>query len=262
MAVDPPSLAGCFAKIDRADENLRNLQREFASFIKESAYTAVRQPDDDPGTATFKVVKVESVPLRLRVLVGEIAHHIRSSLDLLVYQLMVRAGVTDPRRLESCAFPVVLACNPDVPTEWKKYEASVRGKIQGINGDAMTQIERLQPCWNGGDSSFVAQIANLDNIDKHRLLLALVGSLQIGGFNFRESDGSVVTLPHHAYLPIHPDAMIKTSPFSFQMNVNLQLPFEIAFGEEGILWCQPVVPTLQNLADITRRTLTTFVKFF
>jgi hypothetical protein len=51
---------------------------------------------------------------------GEVAHHLRSALDLLVYQLLLSINVTDPKRLETCAFPMVT--RPDLSTTKRRKD--------------------------------------------------------------------------------------------------------------------------------------------
>jgi hypothetical protein len=262
-AKDPPSIASPIAKIDRANQNILNLDTLFTAFIDRRPYTVVDEPDPNPKTRGFKVTSVEDVGLPLRVLVGEIAHHLRSAFDLMVYQLMIKAGITDQKRLENCAFPVITKKNLSIPKDRKEYEDIMSRKIKGVCPSARTRIEDLQPCrTTGGDTSFLAQIDLLDNTDKHRLLLALIGAVNISGFNFRDADGTVVTMGHRTCVPLQPDAVIKVELPSSQMNMDLKIPLQITFGESGILWCKPVIPTLQELSDMARATILTFDKFF
>lgn len=259
---DIPSIQPALAKIDRADENIRNLNALFTSFIDRRPYTVVDEPDPNPKTRGFRITAVEDLGLPLRVLVGEIAHHLRSAFDLVVYQLMVNAKVTDPKRLRQCAFPVIYDLDLSVPDDRKEYERTMRRKIEGISPRAITRIENLQPCRTNGERSFLAQIDWLDNADKHRLLLAIVGSVNISGFNFRATDGTVTTTPHKAYVPLEVDAVIKTEVPDPTMQVDLKIPLQITFGEKGIFWCQPVIPKFQELSDIARRIINAFKNDF
>src|SRR5687768_6414203 len=124
---DPPSIQPSLAKIDRADENIRNLDPLFAEFIRRRPYMVVDEPDPDPEMRGFRVTHVDDVGLPLRVLVGEIAHHLRSAFDLLVYQLMLKGNVSDEKVLGRCAFPVIVDRDPSLPADVKKYEETMRG---------------------------------------------------------------------------------------------------------------------------------------
>jgi hypothetical protein len=255
---EPPSILPSLAKIDRADENLRNLNDLFSSLIARRPYTVVNEPDPNPKTRGFRITDVEAVGLPLRVLVGEIAHHLRSAFDLLVYQLMLKAGVTDYQRLSRCAFPVIVDLDLRLPDGRKEYETTMRRKVEGISPLARARIEKLQPCHGTRMDSFLSQIDFLDNTDKHRLLLALVGSVSISGFNFRDITGAISVMPHKTYIPLQKDAVIKLELPDPSMNVDLKLPLDITFGESGVFYCRPVVPKLQELSDFARNTIQSF----
>jgi hypothetical protein len=60
-----------------------------------------------------------------------------------------------------------------------------------------------------GEWSHLAQIQALDNTDKHRLLLAATSSTRIGGWNSRDEHGNVTTMPHHSFLQLQVDAMLR-----------------------------------------------------
>ena len=259
---DKPSTAPSLAKIDRADENILNLDALFSKFIEGRPYTVVDEPDPNPKTRGVRVTAVADVGMPFRVLVGEIAHHLRSAFDLMVYQLMLNAGITDDKRLKRCAFPVMVDLDISLPDGRKEYEHTMRRKIEGICPPARAHIESLQPCRTNGSRSFLAQIDFLDNTDKHRLLLALVGSVSVGGFNFHNSNGTVTTMPHKTYFPLEVDAIIKTSPVDPEVDVDFKLPIQITFGESGVFRGQPVIPKLQELSDIARATIHMFDKYF
>lgn len=259
--MDIPSIQPSLAKIDRANQNILNLDQLFSKFIDSPPYSFISQPDPNPKVRAFTITKVEDVGLPLRVLVGEIAHHLRSAFDLLVYQLMLRASVSDEKRLSRCAFPVV---NHYIHAERKEYEETLRRKIEGIDPRAVTRIENLQPWKSNGMGSFLAQIDWLDNTDKHRLLLTVVNSVRVGGFNFRDADGNITVTPHKAIVPLEAGAIVKLELLQPEMNVDLKqfIRLQIAFGEPGILRGKPVVPQLQELSDFTRATIELFERYF
>ena len=76
--------------------------------------------DDNPQARTFVVTSLLFLPARPRVIAGEIAHHLRASLDLLAYQLLLNAGVNDEDRLASCAFPVITKRDLSEPRRQEK----------------------------------------------------------------------------------------------------------------------------------------------
>ena len=102
---DHSSLAGPLARIERADELVTDLEKALRAFLSDRPYTVEERRDDNPQARTFVVTSLRDIPARPRVIAGEIAHHLRASLDLLAYQLLLNAGINDENRLASCAFP-------------------------------------------------------------------------------------------------------------------------------------------------------------
>jgi hypothetical protein len=263
---DQPSIEPSLARIDRANENIRNLDRKCREFIDSRPYEIVAENDSDSHVHTVTVVRIhDALPLRVRA--GEIAHHLRAAFDLLVYQLMLYAGISDDSRLRNCAFPVIVNCDFSVTNERKKYESTMRRKIEGIHPNARARIEGLQPCiaGNGGGRSFLAQIDSLDNTDKHRLLLAVVSAVNIGNWRWNDGTEPAVVIPPRTYLPLQSGAIFKFGPTTPEMHVNLEtlpVPLEVTFGEPGIVCKEPVVPALQNLSDLSRSAIRLFQNDF
>ena len=94
---------------------------------------------------------------------------------------MIFAKVIDDKRLRECAFPVVTKLDTTDPKKVKEYEVLMRRKIHGIPSGPSRLIRNLQPhLMTDPSSHFLAQIDDLDNTDKHRLLLALVSGVDVG----------------------------------------------------------------------------------
>jgi hypothetical protein len=104
---EAPSLAGPLARIDRADELTLQLTACCQAFLATRPYTVEEAPDENPATRAFLITALRDVPLLPRIIAGEIAHHLRASLDLMVYQMMLKTGVTDEKQLRKSTFPVL-----------------------------------------------------------------------------------------------------------------------------------------------------------
>lgn len=258
---DQPSIAGPLARIDRADELTSELDAACKAFLATRPYTVEQRPDDNPSARVFVVTSLHDVPVRPRIITGEIAHHLRASLDLLAYQLLLRVNITDPKRLRDCAFPIIVDRDLTKPEDRKKHDASVRQKIDGIDRQAFDRIVALQPCATNREWSHLAQVQALDNTDKHRLLLAATSSIRIGGWNFRDEHGSVTTMPHQSFIPLQVDAMLKVAdaPPGF---VLPNLAQEVAFMEPGPVFGKPLAHIVQNLSRMTRQTVESFADCF
>jgi hypothetical protein len=127
-------LDGCWAKIERANENIKNLEAEITTFVHPDPYIVVGNVDHQKKECTF-VADAKTIPLRFSVLAGEIIHHLRSSLDHLICTLVVQqSNVVNLRH----GFPICL--------NEKGFRAARKtGKIEGISEAAQAIVEHLQP---------------------------------------------------------------------------------------------------------------------
>jgi hypothetical protein len=121
------------------------LEAAAKAFAATRPYRAVLVPDVNPVNRRFVFESVDDVPLAIRVRAGEIVHHTRAALDLLVYQLLMRAGAKDERRLRSCAFPVVAVHDPADRKQANAYENKMERTIAGVTDVTRERIEALQP---------------------------------------------------------------------------------------------------------------------
>jgi serine/threonine protein kinase len=97
--------------------------------------------------------------------------------------------------------------------------------------------------------------------DKHRLLLAATSSIRIGGWNFRDEDGSVTTMPHQSFIPLQVDAMLKVGDARPGF-VLPNLAQEVAFMEPGPVFGKPLAHILPNLSRMTHQTVASFADGF
>lgn len=172
----PDPFAGIKEKLKRSHENVLNLQAEVNRFFEESKYPVLPQDDIKALVEAIKYHSQRDIPLRFSVLAGEIAHHLRSCLDHIVWQFSSDAYRREHfKRIE---FPV-LETRPIDKDSIKRYE----GKIKGITDTGVLDaIERLQPynAINPVESPLLV-IHNMDVTDKHReLILCLsTGAIEI-----------------------------------------------------------------------------------
>ena len=87
MSVLAPAI---YARIARAKEHLASLKADIDAFCRRNAHEV--RHEIDPETAEKIVVYYarEHIPVTWSILIGEIAHNLRSSLDQAVYDLTIR----------------------------------------------------------------------------------------------------------------------------------------------------------------------------
>jgi hypothetical protein len=161
---------GCFAKIARADEHINNLGPELDTFVAANyhAYRVVPEFNRESGEYTITAFDDGGInhPLRFSVIIGEVVHQLRSSLDHVIWALASVRHTNPPARI---GFPI---CESP-----KAFERAMKqGMLSGITVKARTIVDSLQPYRHVQPRrSFLFRLHHLSNTEKHRLLIVTCG---------------------------------------------------------------------------------------
>src|SRR5262245_55828519 len=140
--IDP--LLGIRNKIKRAHNQLMAAQSEIDVFFAKRPYELVveRSPD---GLEVYAVVKERHpVDLMLSVIAGEIVHDMRSALDHLVWELVIKETGAPPTTNKT-QFPIFIT------REGYDSKRGERSLLHGVGTRAKAIIRSLQPFETGED---------------------------------------------------------------------------------------------------------------
>lgn len=153
--------AGIAAKLDRAEQNIFNLNSEIERFFNESDYPAIPEHDHKVFLEALEYHKNRSIPPRFSVLAGEIIHHLRSCFDHIVWHFS-----TGPKQNN---MPIDFPVCGEEPVKENEL-ARFKGKIQRItNTEVRDLIERMQPYKSSNPlDDPLSIIHKLDIVDKHQ----------------------------------------------------------------------------------------------
>lgn len=149
--------AGSDMKIERAYRHFYELEDRIASYQTEANPEYVPVPGEDM-TWTFEM---KAPPPELAVVLGDIAHSLRSALDIMLCDIARLRGkgqsdVSFPFAESESSWAEKLAkTNKDAP--WKK-----------LGADVVDEISRLQP-YRGGNI-YLRGLHDLNNMDKHKIV--------------------------------------------------------------------------------------------
>jgi hypothetical protein len=181
-----PTLESCDGKLRWAKRHLQTLKDELAAPDHGDAHEITVEDDPEASEYTFKVVGLKDSKPCWSYLAGDCIHNLRSALDHLTYQLAILnlgRDLTDDEA-GSTGFPIF-----SDPTS---FPQPGKGKLKLLRRGEQTRITELQPfnAWDAsiwGPSEWVVmgggrhrmsgariptlleRLAELDNIDKHRL---------------------------------------------------------------------------------------------
>jgi hypothetical protein len=157
---------GINEKLERAYENICNLDIEIQRFFQKSDYPVIPQNDSKIALKAIRYHRDRPIPPRFSVLSGEIIHHLRSVLDHLAWEFSTVEWRRDhPAGIE---FPV-FEKRPSNKDELSRYGRKVKGII---NPDVLELIEQLQP-YNSPDplNEPLLALHKMDITDKHHSLV-------------------------------------------------------------------------------------------
>src|SRR5262249_8459640 len=122
--------------------------------------------DPETGKHVLDVTIWDHIDPEWGVTVGEIVHDLRSALDALVYQLALLNGTTDAKFASSKAcFPIFLT--PE------GFATRSKRTLQVLRTEHQTLFEKYQPYRGFGPRSVLWCLHEVNNTDKHRLLLVV-----------------------------------------------------------------------------------------
>lgn len=169
-----PSLADAYARLERADEHLREvhaLAQQICTAQAEATRVQVAPGMTLKPREFGQVFAVESAntPIagRLSVLVGDSVNSLRSCLDYLVGEL---AELDSGSRKARTQFPVEQS--PDA------FRSRRQSFLNGVSDAHVAHIEHLQP-YNG--TFWTAKLARMSNWDKHNKLVLVAHDYLIDG---------------------------------------------------------------------------------
>jgi hypothetical protein len=233
----PHPLDGIEKKIERAMKHVEQFCRDAAKFERE-AYSVRIEPDAKAGILNLFTVDMGlgDPPVQLRLLAGEIAYQLRSSLDHIIYIL---AKQTPERNRQ---FPIYM--------ELQKYESRAYRIINGVSPRAEAIIKNAQPFQSNTPQKHPLQMLDeLSNTDKHRVIPACFVYTDVMSIDF-------VGGPYYS-IQFGPDRRLAKDstkigsvpiPLGYtpEMKMDSESIFTIAFTEIGDAKLEPVIPLLHQ----------------
>jgi hypothetical protein len=244
------SLAGCKAKVHRAEYHMQKVGGEFASFREQHPIHITVARDADHSAYVFHVWDVQEPDPAWGLIIGDAVHNARSALDHLAYQLLVVGLGRDLTDKEARRIMFPISNNP------KDFKDNAARRLKGLRDVDLARIEVLQP-YNSWDesiwgplympgppapvSTYMAEVSHLDNADKHRIIqpvwfttgfsalprnardLGITGS---SSTNRPLNDGTEIGRWYFDHTPPEPpDEMKMYIPAYFPAQISLREPF-------------------------------------
>jgi hypothetical protein len=272
-------LARVRVKVERAKQHILDLNLRLKAFLNSNPYKVGTYRNPETRQLTYFLTGVRNVPPQIGLVVGDVIQNLRSALDHLAFQLYMlgpggQAGGAGSRTY----FPIA--------DDSAKYKIEAPRKIKGLQPDAIKAIDAVQP-YKGGNtdkSDTLWRLEKMNNIDKHRLLIAIGSqyrSVDIGGdfarayekglaeaspeirgmFAPEEPKMAIFLKPADRMWPLKAGDQLFIDAPDAEVDENRQFRFEVAFGEPKIVEGEPIIETLQQMADLVDSLIVSFLPF-
>lgn len=243
VTADP--LEGPKLKIERANAHINELIALIEGFSKSQPYELF---EDVNPSRCLKARFTGVMPAQIQVVIGDILYGLRSALDQLACALAINNG-HEPSKTY---FPFGHTRNI--------FESSdVQKKIKRLSPEAISMIHALQP-YNGGNDLLWA-LHSLNLMDKHKALI-VVATVRIaqGHFRIQAALGyNVIEAPRWQSTD---EEIVVLSYSGSVVNAQVQIISQVAFGDIDVVRDRFVIPTVQQLSDLTRTIVESFEKRF
>lgn len=155
------SLDSIRQKIDHAKLHLNLVKSEIAEYLKANPGEFVPHASSTHNKPTFVLKPKSTIPEKIGLVIGDCVQNLRTSLDYLVWELVLKAGNIPGK---DNAFPICV-----LP---KSFQDCKGARLRGVDHNAVALIEAFQPYHDGQpDATRLVVLDKLTNINKHRRLL-------------------------------------------------------------------------------------------
>jgi hypothetical protein len=227
-------------KVKRANEHILDLDARLQQFSETDSYVIHIDFDTDAGCDVMRLETVSTVPDDLMLIAGDALNNLRTSLDY------VMQGICPSAR----EFPIY--------SKRKYFEDAIKGTLKKA-AEAYPAIidfilNSVQP-YKGGDAELLVDLNLLNNIDKHRLLIARKQETFVIGICAVDGNGAEFAIP--AWQIKHP--FIASHPLKPRRNVQItdkgRATCTIVFGDGMPLEGTYILASLREIAKSVANTI-------
>jgi hypothetical protein len=250
-------------KIERAKKHILDLNSEVVAFFATNPYEVGTKRDPETRKLIYYVSRVTAVPTAVSIIAGDVFQNLRSALDHLAQHLwLVGTGNAN------ASWEPIFVIERDAA----KYQSALPRRVKGMRQSAINVLKSIEP-YKGGKGHDLFVLHTLNNIDKHRLLVAVGSSYRSfdvgahmaglmqrsfpGRFQAMESMNLFIR-PADALCPLKVGDKLLIDSADAEVNEKMNFRFDVAFNEPEIGESKPVLEAVQQLTDLVSGIVTRF----
>jgi hypothetical protein len=264
-------MRGPRSKIVRAKRHIQELEASLSGLtISRTTHPNVIVTEDDPetGNLLYKILRVPCVPDQIGAIAGDAIHNLRSSLDLLMSQLVEDHTGKPPS--SHLYYPSA--------GDRKTFVAGCEKQIEPLVGEDAFKLILASETYRRGRGDAAWRVHRLDIEDKHRVVYELGFNLTSQTLAFPSAAfvdlgldpevndafdrrvGEIMdTLywrPGDKFFPLKDDDVLFSGPQEPTNDPKFRL--DVAFSKPKIVETQPILPTITQFSEATESLVESF----
>ena len=232
-------------KIELANTHIGYLNTLLRRLPDDEVYRVGVEYDSEAGKYRLKVEGAQGVLADFPLLTGDIVHHLRSALDHAATAIVGMGSA-------SIYFPF----------HERKEKFITCSKVRAINqacpglGDYI--VAELEP-YNGGRTG-LWPLTKLDAIDKHKLIVTVIGITDVGFEQITDENNNVW---RNCMASVRGGNVIFpfTSTAKMKIEGKVKPSFDIFFGQGTFFENQSIIPTLTNMSQAVSEAIDAIAQF-
>ena len=251
------------SKVHRAEKHIHDFDLALNHFTRTSALEVDCREDEESGKRIYTVAQIDPVPLELANIASDALHNLRSSLDHIAYQLVLKSrngNLPD----WNVHFPIT--------SEPTQYAGLRKRMVRNVGQPAIDAIDSTEP-YKGGAGHVLWQIKEANNSDKHNLLISINSTpsgVDIGSYlhslipeRHRESIDpfSFLIRPANIGTPLQVGDILYSEPITTKKH-DIKFSVDITLNVPGVIDPEPVLKTLVDMVRFVRNTVEGFRHLF
>lgn len=223
---------------------INELHQFLGRFFNGDVYELISDYDENYNRYGLRVLMTAEIPQETGIIVGDIVHNLRSSLEHVASDLFFYANGSDARQRSK--FPMH-------ETDENLFNALERYEIKDKFPNVISAIrDAIRPTRSG--NKLVWASGRLWNIDKHRIPIISYAITQIDGIEARGRNENTIT----ASVAVEQGRCfgIVSSDAPLEITNSGDASFSVQFDEIGLFEGDPLVPTLCAMHDAIGEAIT------
>lgn len=161
---------GVELKVKWANDHIDKLRSVVEDYIGRAPYEIIINRDPGSGQCGLFCIVKEVIPNFVPLIIGDIAHNLRSALDILANDVVERDSGNRGR--SDARFPIF--------NEAQIFEERGKKGLKGASNQSIVIFESVQPYKTGDDT--LRKLHDLNIGDKHKLVTSMANFISAGGF--------------------------------------------------------------------------------